>query len=61
MKRTRLLFNSLVLALFLPASGWTLDSRYQKPLAPVTRQFKEPLPEGWKQAEPGDGRIAGKW
>ncbi len=29
--------------------------------APVPQAFKEPPPEGWKEAQPNDGAIRGKW
>jgi NodT family efflux transporter outer membrane factor (OMF) lipoprotein len=35
--------------------------KYRRPAAPMTPAFKEPLPEGWKLAEPGDGHIPSKW
>jgi NodT family efflux transporter outer membrane factor (OMF) lipoprotein len=34
---------------------------YRRPAAPVAKTFKEPLPEGWKEAQPNDGAIRGKW
>ncbi|HUI56310.1 MAG TPA: efflux transporter outer membrane subunit [Bryobacteraceae bacterium] len=34
---------------------------YQKPSIAVPPAFKEQPPEGWKQAQPGDGAIRGKW
>ena len=34
---------------------------YKRPTAPVTPAFKEPPPEGWKEAQPNDGAIRGKW
>ena len=42
-------------------TGCMVGPKYQKPAAPVPPAFKEPLPEGWKQAEPSDGQIRGKW
>ena len=42
-------------------AGCMVGPKYQKPDVPVTPAFKEPLPEGWKQAEPSDGQINGKW
>lgn len=61
MKRTHSLSLSLVCIATLFSSGCMVGPKYQKPSAPVTPLFKEPLPEGWKQAEPSDGRIDGKW
>jgi NodT family efflux transporter outer membrane factor (OMF) lipoprotein len=34
---------------------------YKRPAAPQTPAYKEPLPEGWKEAQPNDGAIRGKW
>lgn len=42
-------------------TGCMVGPKYQKPAAPVPPGFKEPLPEGWKQADPSDGQIRGKW
>ncbi len=34
---------------------------YQKPAAAVPAAFKEAPPEGWKNAQPADGALRGKW
>src|SRR5580658_6746166 len=34
---------------------------YAKPPAPTPQAFKEPLPAGWKEGEPSDAAIRGKW
>jgi NodT family efflux transporter outer membrane factor (OMF) lipoprotein len=34
---------------------------YQRPPAPAPAAFKEPPPAGWKEAQPNDGAIRGKW
>ena len=34
---------------------------YKRPTAPAPQTFKEPLPDGWKEAQPNDGAIRGKW
>jgi len=34
---------------------------YKRPSAPATPAFKEAPPEGWKQAQPSDGVLKGKW
>ncbi|HXJ42104.1 MAG TPA: efflux transporter outer membrane subunit, partial [Bryobacteraceae bacterium] len=47
--------------LTLLSTGCMVGPKYQKPDVPLTPAFKEPLPEGWKQAEPSDGQIKGKW
>src|SRR5579872_2428641 len=43
------------------SSGCMVGPKYQRPAAPTTPAFKEPLPEGWKQAQPNDGALRGKW
>ena len=40
------------LAAILMTAGCMVGPKYHKPDVPVTPAFKEPLPEGWKQAEP---------
>jgi len=45
----------------LMTAGCMVGPKYHKPDVPVTPAFKEPLPEGWKQAEPSDGKISRKW
>jgi len=35
--------------------------KYQRPPAPTPSAFKEPLPEGWKEAQPNDGALRGRW
>jgi NodT family efflux transporter outer membrane factor (OMF) lipoprotein len=49
-------------------AGWLLlDSacmvgpNYKRPTAPQTPAYKEAPPEGWKEAQPNDGAIKGKW
>lgn len=51
---------AILIALFI-TSGCMVGPKYHKPDVPVSPAFKEPLPEGWKQAEPSDGQIKGKW
>ena len=34
---------------------------YKLPPAPVPAAFKEPPPEGWKEAQPNDTAVKGKW
>jgi NodT family efflux transporter outer membrane factor (OMF) lipoprotein len=34
---------------------------YKLPPAPVPAAFKEPPPEGWKEAQPNDTALKGKW
>jgi len=42
-------------------SSCMVGPKYQRPAAPVPDVYKEPLPEGWKQAQPSDAAIRGKW
>ena len=54
----------LVLALaggLMLASGCAVGPNYRRPAAPVPQVFKEPPPEGWKQAQPSAGVPRGKW
>jgi NodT family efflux transporter outer membrane factor (OMF) lipoprotein len=34
---------------------------YHRPTAPVPETYKESPPEGWKQAQPNEGVLRGKW
>jgi len=49
------------LAATLIATGCMVGPKDRKPDVPLTPAFKEPLPDGWKQAAPSDGQIRGKW
>ena len=35
--------------------------KYVRPAAPIPATFKEELPAGWKEAQPNDGALRGKW
>ena len=35
--------------------------KYKRPAAPVPQAYKETPPAGWKEAQPNDGVIRGKW
>jgi NodT family efflux transporter outer membrane factor (OMF) lipoprotein len=39
----------------------TVGPNYQRPPAPVSPAFKEPPPQGWKEAQPADTTLRGKW
>lgn len=54
-------FAVVLAGLLLLATGCMVGPRYKRPDAPVSPTFKEPLPEGWKQAQPNDAAIRGKW
>ena len=54
--------------LFLPVAGAILflsacavGPNYKRPTAPAPVAFKEQPPPGWKEAQPGDGVLKGKW
>ena len=48
-------------ALTLLAGGCAVGPNYRRPTAPTPQVFKEPPPEGWKEAQPNAGAIRGKW
>jgi len=47
--------------LLLLCSACMVGPNYKRPAAPQTPAYKEPPPEGWKEAQPADGTIKGKW
>lgn len=47
--------------LTLIGSGCLHVAPYQTPSTTVPQSFKEPPPEGWKEAQPTDGVLKGKW
>ena len=57
--RTPLLLALLILAVF--SSGCLKIPAYQRPSAAVPPHFKEAPPAGWKEAQPSDGVLRGKW
>jgi NodT family efflux transporter outer membrane factor (OMF) lipoprotein len=42
-------------------TGCLKGPTYQRPVAAVPLNFKEAPPDGWKEAQPNDGVIRGKW
>jgi NodT family efflux transporter outer membrane factor (OMF) lipoprotein len=42
-------------------SGCMVGPKYQRPPAPTPSTFKEPPPPGWKEAQPNDSVMKGKW
>ena len=58
--RTALLAASLA-AVALLSSGCLKVPAYQRPSTPVPQSFKEEPPKGWKEAQPSDGVLRGKW
>jgi NodT family efflux transporter outer membrane factor (OMF) lipoprotein len=57
--RTSLLFT--LAGLLVLSSACMVGPNYKRPTAPQTPAYKEPPPEGWKEAQPNDGAIKGKW
>jgi NodT family efflux transporter outer membrane factor (OMF) lipoprotein len=57
--RTSLIFTLAGLSLW--STACMVGPNYKRPAAPQTPAFKEPLPEGWKEAQPNDGAMRGKW
>jgi NodT family efflux transporter outer membrane factor (OMF) lipoprotein len=51
----------LLACLVTMASGCMVGPNYKRPAAPQTPAYKEPLPDGWKEAQPNDAAIRGKW
>ena len=47
--------------MLLLSSGCLVGPKYQRPSAPGSPAYKEPLPDGWKEARPNDGVIRGDW
>ena len=57
--RPRLLAGLAALLVF--GGGCAVGPTYHRPTAPTPQVFKEPPPEGWKQAQPNAGVPRGKW
>jgi len=38
-----------------------IGPKYKRPDAPASPAYKQPLPDGWKEAQPSDDAIRGKW
>jgi NodT family efflux transporter outer membrane factor (OMF) lipoprotein len=45
----------------LLSSACMIGPKYRRPTAPAAATYKEPPPYGWKEAQPNDGAIRGKW
>ena len=50
---------ALALAIF--AAGCAVGPTYKRPPIAGTPAFKEPPPAGWKEAEPNEGILRGRW
>jgi len=57
---TRIATLLLITGMFL-WSGCMVGPNYKRPAAPIPQIYKEQLPEGWKQAQPNEGALRGKW
>ena len=57
----RPLTTALVLAAVVLFASCAVGPNYHRPSAPVPDAFKEPPPAGWKQAQPSEGVLRGKW
>src|SRR6185436_6068930 len=49
------------LALAIVAAGCMVGPKYKRPPIAGTPAFKEPPPAGWKEAEPNEGILRGRW
>jgi NodT family efflux transporter outer membrane factor (OMF) lipoprotein len=50
-----------VAALAVIGAGCMKGPNYQKPVVAAPQAYKEAPPEGWKEAQPSDGELRGKW
>ena len=57
--RLSIVFGTAGLLLF--SNACMIGPKYQRPGAPAPPAFKEELPAGWKEAQPNDGALRGKW
>jgi NodT family efflux transporter outer membrane factor (OMF) lipoprotein len=57
----RRLSAGAVLGGLLVSSGCMVGPNYKRPPAPVPQAFKEAPPDGWKEAQPNDTALKGKW
>jgi NodT family efflux transporter outer membrane factor (OMF) lipoprotein len=49
------------IAAWLVVSGCAVGPNYHRPAPIISAAFKEPPPDGWKQAEPNEAVPRGKW
>ena len=59
--RLRRLTVFWIAGLLLFLNACMIGPKYRRPAAPVSPAFKEELPAGWKEAQPADGALRGKW
>jgi NodT family efflux transporter outer membrane factor (OMF) lipoprotein len=57
----RELYLLAIAGITLFSSACMIGPKYQRPAALTPPAFKEPPPPGWKEAQPNDGAIRGKW
>jgi len=50
-----------LLGSLLLSTGCMVGPNYRRPPAPVPMAFKEKPPDGWKEAQPSDTALKGKW
>jgi NodT family efflux transporter outer membrane factor (OMF) lipoprotein len=50
-----------VAALAVIGAGCMKGPNYERPVAAVPQSYKEAPPQGWKEANPNDGVLRGKW
>jgi NodT family efflux transporter outer membrane factor (OMF) lipoprotein len=64
-RRCALVFPDVALALSVAAlllsTGCMVGPNYRRPPAPAPAAFKEAPPAGWKEAQPNDAALKGKW
>ncbi len=60
-KKNTNLLRGIVAGALLVSSGCMVGPNYRRPPAPVPQAFKEPPPDGWKEAKPNDTALKGKW
>jgi len=53
--------HALVIPCLLFLSGCALTPKYDRPSVQLPPAYKEPLPEGWKEAQPRDEVAKGDW
>jgi NodT family efflux transporter outer membrane factor (OMF) lipoprotein len=59
--RTAAIPAATLAAMALLSAGCLKVPQYQRPAAPAPQSFKEEPPQGWKEAQPNDGVLRGKW
>ncbi len=60
-KKNTSCLRGVVAGALLVLTGCMVGPNYRRPPAPVPQAFKEPPPDGWKEAKPSDAAIKGKW